>query len=34
MMIESCRHTPHFDQAEATLAGIASFCNRLRQINF
>ena len=33
MMIESCRHTPHFDQAEATLAGIASFCNRLRQVN-
>jgi len=33
MMIKSCRHSPHFDQAEATLAGIASFCNRLRQIN-
>jgi len=33
MMIKSCRHSPHFDQAEATLAGVASFCNRLRQIN-
>ena len=33
MMLESCRHAPHFDQAEATLAGIVSFCTRLRQIN-
>ena len=33
MMLEDCRHAPHFDQAEATLAGIDSFCTRLRQIN-
>ena len=33
MMLPSCRHAPHFDQTEATLAGIASFCDRLRKIN-
>ena len=33
MMLPSCRHAPHFDQTEATLDGIASFCERLRQIN-
>jgi len=31
-LLDECRHTPHVEQPEATLAAVADFCQRLKKI--